>query len=102
MHAGSGDRHRGRVNDQGGRRRGREGRRYQVAGGGAAGGGRATFSLDGFVLGPTPSTSPPSSFVGLLEMLLHLVGSGELLLADGAGKDFSSGAFVIQEGVPLD
>ena len=38
----------------------------------------------------------------LLEMLLHLVRSGELLFADGAGKDFSSGAFVIQKGVPLD
>jgi hypothetical protein len=35
-------------------------------------------------------------------MLLHLVRTRELLLADDAGKDLASGTLVIEEGVPLE
>ena len=38
----------------------------------------------------------------LLQVLLHLVRPGELLLADHAGKDFPCGALVVQESVPLE
>ncbi len=38
----------------------------------------------------------------LLQMLLHLVRSRELLLADDAGKDLACSALVIEEGVPLE
>lgn len=35
-------------------------------------------------------------------MLLHLVGSGELLKADRAGEDLALLALVVEEGVPLE
>ena len=40
--------------------------------------------------------------MNLLQMLLHLVRTGEFFLTNRAGKNFSVSAFMIQEGVSLE
>ena len=42
------------------------------------------------------------TIMNLLQMLLHLVRTGEFFLTNWAGKYFSVSAFMIQEGVSLE
>ena len=42
------------------------------------------------------------TIMNLLQMLLHLVRTGEFFLTNRAGKYFSVSAFMIQEGVSLE
>lgn len=41
-------------------------------------------------------------FVGCLEVVLHFVRPGELLVAHRTGEDLPLGTLVVQEGVPLE